>query len=60
MRPFNFRNCAGQANDLTAWAITVGDWVNYRLLKQYMNNLNSLKEPHQDALKILSAPRHVN
>jgi len=43
MRPFDFRNWAGQANDLTAWAITVGDWVNYRLLKRYMNNLNSLK-----------------
>jgi hypothetical protein len=32
MRPFGFRNCAGQADDLTAWGITVGDWADYRLL----------------------------
>jgi hypothetical protein len=31
MRPFDFRNCAGQADDLTAWGITVGDWADYRL-----------------------------
>jgi hypothetical protein len=31
MRPFDFRNCVGQADDLPAWGITVGDWVDYRL-----------------------------
>jgi len=31
MRPFDLRNCAGQADDLTAWGITVGDWADYRL-----------------------------
>jgi len=33
MRPFDFRNCAGQADNLTAWATTVGDWVHSRLFK---------------------------
>jgi hypothetical protein len=31
MRPIDFRNCAGQADDLTAWRITVGDWADNRL-----------------------------
>jgi hypothetical protein len=31
MRPFDFRNCVGQVDDLTAWGITLGDWVDYRL-----------------------------
>jgi len=31
MRPFDYRNSAGQADDLTAWGITVGDWADYRL-----------------------------
>jgi len=31
MRPFDFRNCAGQADDLAAWGITVGDRADYRL-----------------------------
>jgi hypothetical protein len=31
MRPFDFRNCAGQANDWAAWGITVDDWAHYRL-----------------------------
>jgi hypothetical protein len=30
MMPFDFGNCAGQADDLTAWGITVGDWADYR------------------------------
>ncbi|KAF8542341.1 hypothetical protein BDD12DRAFT_802988 [Trichophaea hybrida] len=32
MRPLDFRNCVGQADDLKAGGKTVGDWVNCGLL----------------------------
>jgi len=36
MRPLDFRNCVGQANDLKAGSKTVGDWVNCGLLSAIM------------------------